>query len=92
MKRGPVSDEDLTDIGAKVQGKRKRLGIALGLKDHELDVIERENPKKIHEQSYQILLKWLRERGGEATYHALAQALCDRTVMMRRVTNDYCLT
>ena len=49
MKRGPVSDEDLTDIGAKVQGKRKRLGRALGLKDHELDVIERENTKKIHE-------------------------------------------
>lgn len=49
VKRGPVSDEDLTDIGAKVQGKRKRLGRALGLKDHELDVIERENPKKIHE-------------------------------------------
>ena len=91
-KQGLVSDEDLPGIGAAVQGTRKRLGRALRLKDNELDVTERENLKKIYEQSYQILLKWLRERGGEATYHALAQALCDRTLMMRRVMNDYCLT
>ena len=44
-----VSDEDLPGIGAAVQGTRKRLGRALRLKDNELDVIERENLKKIYE-------------------------------------------
>lgn len=41
--------------------------------------------------SYQILLKWQRKRGSGAPNHALAQALCDRTVMRTHVMNDYCL-
>ena len=92
LKQGRVSKEDLQNISSKVQRKRKRVGRALGLDDDNLDVIEEEHRDNISEQSYQILLKWMQKRGTEVTYHALARALCDRTVMMKHVLNDYCLT
>lgn len=89
---GCVSEGDLQNISLKVQRKRKRVGRALGLDDDNLDVIEEEHRDDISEQSYQILLKWKRKSGTEATYHALARALCDRTVMMKHVLDGYCLT
>lgn len=92
LKQGCVSYEDLQNISSKVQRKRKRVGRALGLDDDNLDVIEEEYRDNISEQSHQILLKWKRKRGTEATYHALARALCDRTVMMKHVLDGYCLT
>ena len=92
LKQGCVSEGDLQNISFKVQRKRKRVGRALGLDDDNLDVIEEEYRDNISEQSYQILLKWKRKRGTEATYHALSRALCDRTVMMKHVLDGYCLT
>ena len=92
LKQGCVSEGDLQNISFKVQRKRKRVGRALGLDDDNLDVIEEEHRDNISEQSYQILLKWKRKRGTKATYHALARALCDCTVMMKHVLDGYCLT
>ena len=89
LKQGCVSEGDLQNISFKVQRKRKRVGRALGLDDDNLDVIEEDYRDNISEQSYQILLKWMQKRGTEATYHALARALCDRTVMMKHVLNGY---
>ena len=90
LKKGFVSQGDLQNISSKVQSKRKRVGRALGLDDEKLDAIEEEHPDNISEQSYQILRKWMQKsRSTEVTYHALARALCDRTVMMKHVLNGY---
>ena len=89
LKQGHVSIKDLQNISSKVRLQRKRVGRALGLGDDDLEVIELEYLGKITEQSYQILLKWMQtSRSTEATYHALARALCDRTVMMKHVLDD----
>lgn len=92
LKQGCVSEGDLQNISLKVQRKRKRVGRALGLDDDNLDVIEEEHRDDISKQSYQILLRWKQKSGTEATYHALARALCDHTVMMKHVLDGYCLT
>lgn len=87
LKEGVVTDEDLQLIADAVKVKRKRFGRALGLGDDDLDGIVIENPGIIYEQSYQILRKWKqsRPRQSDASYYAIAQALCDRTVDMKRV-------
>ena len=89
LKQGLVSEEDLWYISSKVWPRLKKVGRALGLGDDDLDVIGKEYSEEKSDKSYQILLKWMHKRGSEATYHALARALCDRTVMMKHVLNGY---
>ena len=92
LKKGVVSDGDLRVIAKAVIGKRKRFGRALGLKDEDLDGIVEENPRDTSEQSYQILRKWKQSRSqSEASYYAIAQALCDRTVDMEALCQTSCL-
>ncbi|XP_020608713.1 uncharacterized protein LOC110047308 isoform X3 [Orbicella faveolata] len=91
LKAGRVSKDDLSRIAHAVKQSRKRLGRALGVSDDQIDTEVEEHRSDIYEQSYQILLKWVQKKGNQATYDALAQALLDRTVMMKSVMEKYCL-
>lgn len=91
LKAGSLSKDDLRHIAHAVKRSRKRLGRALGVSDDQIDTEVEEHRSDVDEQSYQILLKWFQKKGNQATYDALAQALLDRTVMMKSVMEKYCL-
>ncbi|PIK51266.1 receptor interacting protein kinase 1b [Apostichopus japonicus] len=76
--RRVVTDEDLQFISERVPREWKDLGRALGFTPAELDAIEIDNhgPTGGHKETvYKMLLKWQRKHGGNATVHALKQAL-----------------
>jgi len=91
LKAGSLSKDDLRHIAHAVKRSRKRLGRALGVSNDQIDTEVEEHRSDVDEQSYQILLKWVQKKGNQATYDALAQALLDRTVMMKSVMEKYCL-
>ena len=90
LKAGPVSRDDLRGIADAVKQKRKRFGRALGISDDDIKTVVEEHQSNISEQSYQILQKWVQNER-QATYNVLAQALLDRTVMMRSIMKEFCL-
>ena len=92
LKPGRVDQADLLAIASEVQEERKRFGRALGVKDNDLHRIEQENPENIAEQSYKILTEWNQGRiGKDASYYAIAQALCDRTVKRPGLVSKFCV-
>lgn len=91
VKQEQVIQKDVLKIAKKIQGKRYRLGRMLGVGDGVLEQVRAKDPDDILEQSYQILKKWLSAKGRSATYTELAKALCDRTVALKEVMEEFCL-
>lgn len=91
VKQQEIRKSDLINIAWEIGRKRYRLGRVLGIHDGDLERIMNDYHGDILEQSYQILITWLKMKGSHATYSALAEALLDRTVDLTGVKEKFCL-
>ena len=73
-KHAPVTDRVILRLSGLVTSKWKFLARELEIEEHEIQKIARDNQGDVHEQSYQMLLKWTQSNGG-GSYQALGEAL-----------------
>ena len=89
IKQGVPKDRELLSLAEDILVIWKKLGLALGLKNSQLDEIEADHPKGA-ERSYAMLRKWKESRGSEASYERLAEGLDDKAVSRRDLIEAYC--
>ena len=82
----PVSVHVLLKVSELVPHKWKFLARRLGVEEHEVQQIRGDNQGDVHEQSYQMLLKWTQSNGG-GSYQALGEAL--RSTFGEKLHSDY---
>ena len=82
----PVSVHVLLKVSELVPHKWKFLARRLGVEEHEIQQIRGDNQGDVHEQSYQMLLKWTQSNGG-GSYQALGEAL--RSTFGEKLYSDY---
>ena len=91
VKQQEITSIDLRSISKEIIKKRFRLGRALGVADSDLEEIKEKYRRQILDQSFRILKKWKDNKGRGATFRTLAQALLDRTVVLKSVLEKFCL-
>jgi hypothetical protein len=88
-REGYIKLDNLRHLALKAVDEWKELGRALGLKNWQITIIDRDNPK-IAEKSYQMLITWVYCMPEEATLEKLKKALEDITVGRGDLVKDYC--
>lgn len=69
-----ASDGFLLKLSEKLQCCWRKVGSLMGIPKSTLDVVAQEN-NQLHEQAYQMLLRWQREGGRTATYGVVFAAI-----------------
>ena len=82
----PVSSDVILKLSKSVTTNWKFLGRWLKIPNHELKQIEANYKEDIHEQSYQMLLKWTQSNGG-GSYQVLGEAI--RNTFEEQLCLDY---
>ena len=80
---------NLRHLAVEAVGQWEELGRALGLKDWQITMIDRDH-KKAGEKSYQMLAQWVCSKPEQATYQNLKNALEDITVQRGDLAKKYC--
>ncbi|KAJ8044913.1 hypothetical protein HOLleu_07802 [Holothuria leucospilota] len=75
--KGQFQNKDLTVISRKIGRDGEFLGRYLGLEDDQITLIQQDNPRNCRERNYQILKKWIEQKGCEATSERLIAAFLD---------------
>ena len=89
IKQGVPEDHELLSLAEDMLVIWKKLGLALGLKNSQLDEIEADHLRGV-ERSYAMLRKWKESRGSEASYERLAQGLDHKAVSRHDLIEAYC--
>ena len=86
-KVGVPGDRELLDLSIAIAPKWERVGILLGLSDHEIGDI------KINEKdkAYRMLLDWRNTTASLSHYQDLYRALCDNKVRLNSIAKTFCL-
>ena len=86
-KVGVPGDRELLDLSIAIAPKWERVGILLGLSDHEIGDI------KINEKdkAYRMLLAWRNTTASLSHYQDLYRALCDNKVRLNSIAKTFCL-
>jgi len=85
---GPTWDE-LEELGIEIGTMWKTLGRRLGIEDAVLSEIEFVN-EELSKKAYQLLRRWRTQKGSEATYQALYDALKHPLVGRLDLAEKYC--
>lgn len=88
-KQGVPEDRELLSLAEDTLVIWKKLGLALGLKNSQLDEIEADHIKGV-DRSYAMLRKWKESHGSEASYERLADGLVHKAVSRRDLIEAYC--
>ena len=75
-----ASDKFLNHVARYIGRGWQQLGIHLDLTQHELFVIQANNPYDVQNQIYQMLVKWKEKKGQKATQKALINTMIDSSV------------
>ena len=67
----------------------QRLGIALGLSEHDTDEIDIDE-RGVREKAFNLLIRWKQKFGSDATYEALAEGLSNVAVNRNDLVQEYC--
>jgi len=85
---GPSWDE-LEELGIKIGTIWKTLGRRLAIEEAVLSEIELVN-EEWSEKAYQLLRRWRAQKGSDATYQALCDALKHELVGLPDLAEKYC--
>ena len=88
-KDGVPSSLDLLGLATHVNRNWRHLGLALGLSDSSLDIIEADKTGVVN-RCYFMLLQWTQENGSNATFHQLADALKHRSIQRADLAVQHC--
>ncbi|XP_078356427.1 uncharacterized protein LOC144641270 [Oculina patagonica] len=89
IKQGTPSNDELEDLGEKIEGKWKKLGRRLLINNPKLQEIH-EAHAQLSEKGFQMLLHWKQENGSAATYQALCDALKHKRVQRQDLAELFC--
>ena len=89
FKLGIPEDGELLSLAQDTIAIWKKLGLALGLINAQLDEIQADQLKGLN-RSYATLRKWKEALGSEASYKRLAEGLDHRAVKRRDLIDTYC--
>ena len=89
MKTDGPSWDELEVLGIQIGARWKKLGRRLGIEDavlYEIDLVNEE----LSQKGYQLLRRWRAQKGSDATYQALYDALTNRFVGRSDLAEKYC--
>ena len=89
FKQGTPADIELLSLAQDTITLWRKLGLALGLNNSNLDEVDADNSKVI-DKSYAMLRKWKEFHGAEATFKRLAMGLNHKVVNRRDLIDEYC--
>ena len=89
FKQGIPEDGELLSLAQDTIAIWKKLGLALGLINAQLDEIQADQLKEL-DRSYAMLRKWKEALGSEASYKRLAEGLDHRAVKRSDLIDTYC--
>lgn len=74
-KNDRVTDKDLKELSGLLTDEWRNVGRALGVDEATIQRLLAQNVMNHREAIHQVLLKWKKDKGGDATYGVLAQVL-----------------
>ena len=89
MKTDRPSWDELEELAIEIGTSWKTLGRCLGIEDALLSEIDLVNEER-SEKAYQLLRRWRAQKGSDATYQALYDALTNRFVGRSDLAEKYC--
>ena len=89
VKRGTPPDVELEKIGVEIAEKWEKLGRRLGVSDARLAEIYQARDQ-LSEKGYHMLKHWKQNKGSDATYQALCDALRDGLVQRLDLAEKFC--
>ncbi|XP_022798991.1 uncharacterized protein LOC111337035 [Stylophora pistillata] len=90
VKKGKPKEDELEELGYEIGEDWMVLGRRLGVTKPEIQNLKQQ-PDKLAERAYQMLLKWKQTKGCDATYQALNDALLHRFVQRKDLAERICL-
>lgn len=89
VKTGNPTDDELVDLSKQIGDNWKSLAGRLGFTRAEITAFHKEN-EKYAEKAEAMLLKWQENKGDDATYQALYDALCHKFVGSKALAEKFC--
>jgi len=89
IKTGNPTDDELVDLSKQIGDNWKSLAGRLGFTRAEITAFHKEN-EKYAEKAEAMLLKWQENKGDDATYQALYDALCHKFVGSKALAEKFC--
>ena len=89
VKEGRPENEVLERLAKNIPDQWKKLGRRLKVDEADLKAIHLENEEPF-EKAFQMLLKWKKAKGTEATYLVLYMALCHDLVECKELAENFC--
>ena len=89
VKQGTPTEDELEELGAKIETKWIKLGRRLGIKDEMLQEI-RQAHDELSERGYYMLKCWKQKQGSDATYRNLCEALKHDLVKRQDLAEQFC--
>ena len=89
FKQGTPADNELLNLARDTVLVWRKLGLALGLDNSNLDEVDADNSKVV-DKSYAMLRKWKEFHGVEATFKRLAMGLNHKVINRRDLNDEYC--
>ena len=86
---GIPDEEVLEQLARKIPDEWKSLGRRLKLDEAEITALNKEHDE-YSEKAYQMLLKWKKANGKEATFNVLYEALLNSLVDRKDLAETFC--
>jgi len=89
VKHGTPTDDELERLGDEIEGKWKKLGRRLHVRNPKLQNIDQAHGD-LSEKGYYMLIHWKEKSGSAATYKVLSDALKHELVQRQDLAEKYC--
>ncbi|KAL9973742.1 hypothetical protein ACROYT_G020236 [Oculina patagonica] len=89
LKQGTPTDDELEELGEKIEGNWKKLGRRLHINNPKLQEIH-EDHEQLSERGYHMLKHWKQQKGSAATYQVLRDALQHKLVQRQDLAEQFC--